>query len=111
LPAALLDYAADNAALELEDDSPHTAFYFTVDDGVQLEVLDWGGAGVPLLLIHGLGATAHTRTTSRRCSPRTTVSSRVDAPRHRRLQPAGLRLRQRHAGAGCDTRTRCAEHR
>jgi pimeloyl-ACP methyl ester carboxylesterase len=43
-----------------KDDSPHTAFYFSVDDGVQLEVLDWGGAGVPLLLIHGLGATAHT---------------------------------------------------
>jgi non-heme chloroperoxidase len=43
-----------------KDDSPHTAFYFTVDDGVQLEVLDWGGEGTPLLLIHGLGATAHT---------------------------------------------------
>ena len=43
-----------------KDDSPHTAFYFAVDDGVQLEVLDWGGEGTPLLLIHGLGATAHT---------------------------------------------------
>jgi pimeloyl-ACP methyl ester carboxylesterase len=43
-----------------KDDSPHTAFYFTVDDGVQLEVLDWGGEGTPLMLIHGLGATAHT---------------------------------------------------
>lgn len=43
-----------------QDSSPHTASFIAVDDGVQLEVLDWGGAGVPLLLIPGLGATAHT---------------------------------------------------
>ena len=30
-----------------------------VDEGVQLEVLDFGGAGSPILLLPGLGATAH----------------------------------------------------
>jgi non-heme chloroperoxidase len=42
-----------------QDDSPHTASYIAVDDGVQLEVLDWGGTGMPLLLLAGMGATAH----------------------------------------------------
>ena len=32
---------------------------WTVDDGVQLEVLDWGGSGPALVLLAGLGATAH----------------------------------------------------
>ena len=31
----------------------------TVDTGVQLEVLDWGGSGRPLLLLAGSGNTAH----------------------------------------------------
>ena len=31
----------------------------TVDEGVQLEVLDWGGSGRAILLLAGLGDTAH----------------------------------------------------
>ena len=31
----------------------------TVDEGVQLEVLDWGGSGRPLILLAGSGVTAH----------------------------------------------------
>src|ERR1035437_7027917 len=31
----------------------------TVGDGVQLEVLDWGGTGRPVVLLAGLGFTAH----------------------------------------------------
>jgi pimeloyl-ACP methyl ester carboxylesterase len=31
-----------------------------VEDGVKLEVLDWGGSGRPIVLLAGLGATAHT---------------------------------------------------
>ncbi|MBZ5624801.1 MAG: alpha/beta hydrolase [Acidobacteriia bacterium] len=31
----------------------------TVDNNVQLEVLDWGGSGRPLVLLAGLGNTAH----------------------------------------------------
>ena len=41
------------------DSSPHTVQFVTVDENVKLEVLDWGGAGRPLVLLAGLGNTAH----------------------------------------------------
>lgn len=41
------------------DTSPHNVLFVNVADGVRLEVLDWGGSGRPLVLLHGLGATAH----------------------------------------------------
>jgi pimeloyl-ACP methyl ester carboxylesterase len=41
------------------DAALHEAHSITVDQGVQLEVLDFGGRGSPLLLLPGLGATAH----------------------------------------------------
>lgn len=37
----------------------HTAHFITVDKGVTLEVLDWGGSGRPVVLLAGLGDTAH----------------------------------------------------
>ena len=45
--------------VEWKDPSPHKATLITVDTDVQLEVLDWGGSGSPLVLLAGLGATAH----------------------------------------------------
>jgi pimeloyl-ACP methyl ester carboxylesterase len=42
-----------------KDPSPHTTRLVTVDDGVRLEVLDWGGSGRPLILLAGGGNTAH----------------------------------------------------
>ena len=36
-----------------------TAQFLTMDDGVKLEVLDWGGSGRPLVLLAGLENTAH----------------------------------------------------
>jgi non-heme chloroperoxidase len=45
--------------MEWMDPSPHTTTMVTVEDGVQVEVLDWGGSGPALLLLAGLGATAH----------------------------------------------------
>jgi len=45
--------------IEWKDPSPHTVKFVTVEEGVQLEVLDWGGAGSPLVLLAGLGDTAH----------------------------------------------------
>src|SRR5947209_8008774 len=33
--------------------------FVTVADGVKLEVLDWGGTGRSLVMLAGLGATAH----------------------------------------------------
>ena len=41
------------------DPSTHTIKFVTVDRGVKLEVLDWGGSGRPLVLLAGLGNTAH----------------------------------------------------
>jgi len=41
------------------DPSPHTVRFVEVEDNVRLEVLDWGGSGRPLVLLAGLGNTAH----------------------------------------------------
>ena len=41
------------------DSSPHTSQLISVENDVKLEALDWGGAGRPLILLAGLGATAH----------------------------------------------------
>ena len=41
------------------DPSPHTSQRITVEKDVQLEVLDWGGSGQPLVFLAGLGNTAH----------------------------------------------------
>jgi len=42
-----------------QDPSPHSTRFITADDNVTLEVLDWGGSGRPLILLAGLGNTAH----------------------------------------------------
>jgi non-heme chloroperoxidase len=41
------------------DPAPHTVQMVTVEPDVKLEVLDWGGTGRPLILLAGLGNTAH----------------------------------------------------
>jgi non-heme chloroperoxidase len=41
------------------DLSPHTVQFVTVEKDVKLEVLDWGGTGRPIVLLAGLGDTAH----------------------------------------------------
>jgi non-heme chloroperoxidase len=41
------------------DTSPHTVQMVAVDGDVELEVLDWGGTGRPLVLLAGMGDTAH----------------------------------------------------
>jgi non-heme chloroperoxidase len=41
------------------DSSPHKVQFVTVEEGVQLEVLDWGGLGRPLIFLAGNGDTAH----------------------------------------------------
>lgn len=46
-------------APEWKDPSPHSIQFITVDKEVQLEVLDWGGSGRPVVLLAGLGNTAH----------------------------------------------------
>src|SRR5207302_5364752 len=44
---------------EWHDPSPHRVQFVTVEPGVQLEVLDWGGTGRPVVLLGGLGMAAH----------------------------------------------------
>jgi len=41
------------------DAASHTPQFVTVEPGVKLEVLDWGGTGRPLVFLAGLGNTAH----------------------------------------------------
>jgi non-heme chloroperoxidase len=59
IPCALLVAPFGAEAAPWRDPSPHTVRYVTVDDGVRLEVLDWGGSGRPLVLLAGGGNTAH----------------------------------------------------
>src|SRR5260370_30822844 len=42
-----------------QDPSKHQVQFVTVEDGVRLEVLDWGGTGRPVVLLAGSGNTAH----------------------------------------------------
>jgi non-heme chloroperoxidase len=41
------------------DSSPHRVQFVTVEEGVELEVLDWGGLGRPLIFLASNGDTAH----------------------------------------------------
>jgi pimeloyl-ACP methyl ester carboxylesterase len=41
------------------DPTPHKVLFVPVEKDVTLEVLDWGGAGRPVILLAGLGNTAH----------------------------------------------------
>jgi pimeloyl-ACP methyl ester carboxylesterase len=51
------DSAADNTSCC--DNAGHEVTFVTVEPGVQLEVLDWGGKGETLVLLTGLGDNAH----------------------------------------------------
>lgn len=44
---------------EWRDPTPHARRFVTVEKGVTLETLDWGGTGRPVVLLAGLGNTAH----------------------------------------------------
>jgi non-heme chloroperoxidase len=59
IPCALLVAPLGALAGPWRDPSPHAVRYVTVDDGVRLEVLDWGGSGRPVVLLAGGGNTAH----------------------------------------------------
>src|ERR1017187_1001221 len=51
--------SADKTTSAFYDPSPHRVQMVTVDRDVQLEVLDWGGTGRPIVLLAGSGNTAH----------------------------------------------------
>lgn len=46
-------------AVAWHDPSRHSIQFVSVEDNVKLEVLDWGGSGRALILLAGLGNTAH----------------------------------------------------
>ncbi|HTC62103.1 MAG TPA: alpha/beta hydrolase [Candidatus Saccharimonadales bacterium] len=46
-------------SLPWRDPSPHSVQFINVEDNIKLEVLDWGGSGRPVVLLTGLGNTAH----------------------------------------------------
>jgi non-heme chloroperoxidase len=54
---ATQDTVANNASCC--DNAGHKVTFVTVEPGVQLEVLDWGGTGETLVLLTGLGDNAH----------------------------------------------------
>ena len=58
-PAQPLVYQRATKETAWKDPSPHTVQFVTVEKNVKLEVLDWGGTGRPLILLAGLGNTAH----------------------------------------------------
>lgn len=41
------------------DTAPHSVRFVVVDQNVKLEVLDWGGSGRPMILLHGGNGSAH----------------------------------------------------
>jgi len=62
-PPLPLEFRRAMPDADWKDPSPHTAQFVTVDTiankPVRLEVLDWGGSGRTLVLLAGLGNTAH----------------------------------------------------
>jgi hypothetical protein len=57
--AALAPSATQQVPAPWQDPSPHRLQMLKADQDVQLEVLDWGGSGRPIVLLAGLGHTAH----------------------------------------------------
>jgi pimeloyl-ACP methyl ester carboxylesterase len=57
--ALMVPLAYSQVSAPWRDPSPHAVRFITVEKGVQLEVLDWGGSGKPVVLLAGGGNTAH----------------------------------------------------
>src|SRR5258708_24892974 len=59
LSLALGTTSSAHESASWHDPSKHKVQFVTVEDGVQVEVLDWGGSGRAVVLLPGLGFTAH----------------------------------------------------
>jgi len=59
LGVAVATAACAQESAPWHDPSKHKVQFVTVEEGVQLEVLDWGGTGRPVVLLAGRGFTAH----------------------------------------------------
>jgi non-heme chloroperoxidase len=51
--------AASQTRVAWQDPSPHRERFVSIEQGVRLEVLDWGGSGRAVVLLAGAGNTAH----------------------------------------------------
>jgi hypothetical protein len=51
--------ATENKPAACVDNTPHTIRFVTVAPGVEVEVVDWGGAGETMVLLTGFGDNAH----------------------------------------------------
>jgi non-heme chloroperoxidase len=58
ITACILGFSVSRAE-DWHDPSPHQIRFVTVQPGVKIETLDWGGTGRPLILIAGAGGSAH----------------------------------------------------
>ena len=61
-PTSLLALGSFLCAQDISGDRDttlHSVRFVTVEDNVKLEVLDWGGSGRPVILLHGGNSTAH----------------------------------------------------
>ncbi|HEY2375448.1 MAG TPA: alpha/beta hydrolase [Gemmatimonadaceae bacterium] len=54
-----LDFVRPSASAAWRDTSPHSQRLVSVERNVQLEVLDWGGSGRPVVFLAGAGNSAH----------------------------------------------------
>jgi non-heme chloroperoxidase len=59
LPALIAIHSPSQSSGQWNDPSPHKTVFVSVEKDVQLEVLDWGGPGTPIVLLAGGGNTAH----------------------------------------------------
>jgi len=57
--AMMISTAHAQESAPWRDPSKHSVQFVTVQEGVSLEVLDWGGTGRPVVLLAGSGNTAH----------------------------------------------------
>src|SRR6266849_6292824 len=57
--ASMMAPACTREPAPWQDPSKHRVQFVTVENDVRLEVLDWGGSGRPVVLLTGLGNTAH----------------------------------------------------
>jgi hypothetical protein len=94
---AVHDKASNN--ISCFDTSPHKTILVTVAPDVQLEVLDWGGAGDTMVLLTGLGDNAHVTISSHTSSPTgfTSSASRAGATGARASPRKGMISTQERA--------------
>src|SRR6266849_9565141 len=57
--ASMMAPACTREPAPWQDPSKHRVQFVTVENDVRLEVLDWRGSGRPVVLLAGLGNTAH----------------------------------------------------